>query len=109
MTSLIPQVIVTLSPEGELQIEQAINGVRRLVPLTQANAGKTLARALLAQKKRIEASGVAAPKTKRQASQPDWTVIAKHPQVEIRQMLPGRGLELTNQTIRGKSLEDLGL
>ncbi len=107
MSKPVPQAIVTLSPEGGLQIEQSIHGVRKLVPLTLANAGKTLDRILKAQ--RANADDAAKQRAKRAPSQPDWELIAKHPQVEIRRMLPGRGVGTREQAIPGKSLEDLGL
>jgi hypothetical protein len=106
MTQLVPQAIVTLSPEGELQLEQAINGVRRVQGLTVAGAGAILLRVLKAQRAKIDGETVRA---KRKPSQPNWYVIAKHPQVEIRQMLPGRGLDSSAQVIKDKTLEELGL
>lgn len=106
MSSLIPQAIVTLSPEGDLQVEQHINGVRRITPLPIGTAGQRLRQMLITQKRKIEDGS---PGRKRASHQPDWYLIAKHPQVEIRQMLPGRGLDTSSQEIKGKTLEELGL
>lgn len=48
--SLVPQVIVTLSPEGGLLAElPGVNGFRRQVPLRSGEAGESLLRILHAQ------------------------------------------------------------
>lgn len=105
MSNLIPQLLITLSPEGELVVETTGPGVRHQSILPLATAGTRLRRMLLDQQRRIEGS----KPRKREARQPDWIVLAKHPQVEIRQMLPGHGVGTSNQTIKDKSLEELGL
>lgn len=117
MTSRIPQVIVTLSPEGELQLEVpcidgGVNPHRRIIPLTQANAGQKIARMLAEQKKKIDGEKAAA---RRQFKQPDWRLIAKHPQVEIREYpadkihkILAKDKQIT-QAESTKSAEDMGL
>lgn len=104
MSSLIPQLLLTLSPEGELQVEQMIHGVRRITPIPRGSAGAQLHRMLHAQKARIEGE----QPVKRAPAQPNWELIARHPQAEIRRVLPGPGVGTTSQFL-AKPLEDLGL
>lgn len=98
-----PQVHVTLSSEGELQMEQTLHGVRRITALPMATAGQRLRQALLAQQRKLEGEQARARVPK---GQPDWLVIAEHPQAIIREMLPGRGV--AGGTSK-KTVEDLGL
>lgn len=109
MSSLIPQALVTLSPEGELQIE--LPG-RKIIPLSQANAGRTLARILAEQARKIKNEQV----RNRTYKQPDWRLIAKHPQVEIRERLGEQSVQRVlakdsriKQDKSSKSLEELDL
>jgi len=102
----IPQALVTLSPDGELQIE--LPG-RKIVPLSQANAGRTLHRILSEQARKIKNEQIST----RTWKQPDWRLIAKHPQVEIREQLPVTRVLARDPQIKQdksqKSLEELGL
>lgn len=108
--SKVPQLLVTLSAEGDLQVESPAEGaVRRQTRLSQGDAGQRMLRMLAEQKKRID--GEATERRKRQISQPNWTLIAKHPQVEIREVQithckPGPGLSTSTSK---KSLEEMGL
>lgn len=108
--SRVPQLLVTLSPQGELLVEAPTNGgIRRQVELDQQLAGIRLQRMLSEQKKRID--GEAAEARRRVVKQPNWRLIAKHPQVEIREILvqqcpQGPGLQTSYAK---KSLEDMGL
>lgn len=113
MESKVPQLLITLAPDGTLQVETAVNGVRRQQGLTQANAGQRLLRMLMEQKKRIDNTVAAERKAARRA-QPDWELIARHPQVEIRRAL----VPVERYDVKGrnkaerehhKSAEELGL
>lgn len=107
--SRVPQLLVTLSVEGELQVESPAEGaVRRQTRLSQGDAGQRMLRMLVEQKKRIDGE---ASQRRRQVSQPNWRLIAKHPQVEIREVHvthcpPGPGLSTSTSK---KSLEEMGL
>lgn len=103
MSAPIPQVILTLSPDGQLIAEVPLNGpVRRQIALTEANAGKRIMQELLRQKRAQEGTR----HSPRHHSGPDWELIARHPQVEIRRLLPGPGLGASSSRA---TPEDLGL
>lgn len=111
MTTKIPQVLVTLSPDGGLQLELPASGSRIIIRLTTAEAGKKILRILNQQKARLDAESTA-PRAPRKRAQPDWTLIAKHPQAEIREVtarrIPAKDRALREQSIAA-SAEDLGL
>ncbi len=119
----VPQVLVTLSPEGELQIELPSRGVdgsyqsptTRKLRITEREAGERLLRLLREQARKIAESAEQAwdnpdrPKRRVRAQRSkDYVVIAKHPGVEIRQIMP-RGKAAKRQKVTSKSLEELGL
>lgn len=123
---MIPQVLVTLSPEGELQIElPGKSGYREQVK-PQLGKGRQLELQLLSllqdqlaslaqRAAELQAEKEQERQARRKPRQPDWRLIAKHPEVEIRERLvevqqvpQAGGGKLTTQRVR-KSLEDMGL
>lgn len=110
MSEKVPQLLVTISPEGELIVEAPGGGpTRKQVRLPLDSAGIRLRRMLLDQQRVIEAEGREARKP-RARPQPNWELIAKHPEVEIRRVkAAGTGAGKLSQTTVNKSVEELGL
>ena len=126
---MIPQVIITLGPEGQLQIElPGKAGYREVVQAQLSKKPSGLERQLtdlltqqqttLAERAaELRAEKAAERAAKRRPKQPDWRLIARHPEAEIRERLApvqvtqvpmAGGGKLTVQKVR-KSLEDMNL
>ena len=110
---ITPQVIVCLQPTGELILEQSNQSpTRKRTVLTQDNIYNLLLAVLCEKQAEIEAerqAGLAAQrKAKRAKPQPDWWLIAKHPEAIIIERLATRSPELRSNKAE-LSLEEMGI
>lgn len=126
---LTPQISVAIRgdyPEQELFIEQSAGGgYRKQTVLTPANAYRILLDILMEKAGGIELDRqlqLEAKNKPRRHSQPDWRIIAQHPQAEIRQgltdaslcpkgsitVLPTKASQLSGLKA-DRTLEDMGL
>lgn len=89
-----PQVIVTVKPDGTLCAEvPGGGGCRHQVQLQPATAWEQLQGIISQRRDEIEAERLAlaaAKQLKRKKGQPDWRLIAKHPESEAREHLSRR-------------------
>ena len=125
--AVTPQIAVGLSPDLELFVEAPNkSGSRHKVKLTPESAYSYLLGVLTEKAAEIEAErqtiAAAKAKARRRTAQPDWRLIAKHPEAEIRgglteaalcakgsiTVLPTRASQLTSLTATN-TLEEMGL
>lgn len=129
--TITPQIAVSIQgnfPDQELFVEQPNgSGTRHKVKLTPANAYKILMDLLMEKAGGIELERQLAEERRNKSAnrigkQPNWRLIAKHPEAEIREglvpaalcakgsitVIPTRAKELLSNTA-DKSLEDMGL
>lgn len=126
---LTPQIAVAIHgayPDQYLVVEQPNqSGSRKKVQLTQDNAYRVLMDILMEKAGEIELErqlALEARNKSRRSHQPDWWLIAQHPQAEIRQgltdaslcakgsitILPTKASQLSSLKAE-KTLEDMGL
>ena len=125
--AITPQIAVGLGPDLELFVEAPNkSGSRHKVKLTPESAYSYLLSVLTEKAAEIEAErqtiAAAKAKARRRTAQPDWRLIAKHPEAEIRgglteaalcakgsiTVLPTRASQLTSLTATN-TLEEMGL
>lgn len=113
---ITPQIAVVLqgtAPDQGLWVEAPNNsGSRHKIELTPANAYSVLMDVLCEKAGEIELERQLAEerrnKPKRRWKQPDWRLIAKHPEATIIQRLPTKASQLAGNKAE-QSLEDMGL
>lgn len=113
MTPQIPVAIHGTYPEQYLVVEQPnASGSRKKVKLTPDNAYQVLLEILMEKAGEIELERQLAAERKqsgpRKRAQPDFRLIAQHPEVTIIERLATRAKELASNKA-DKSLEEMGL
>lgn len=117
MSSIIPQIIVTLSPDGELIAELPGRATRHKIELGKLRtAGQKLydllherkAEIELAQAQQAEAAAQRKAQARKPKAQPDWRLIAQHSEALIIERLPTIAKELRADK-SDKTLEEMGL